>query len=98
MLQRLMNERADVKVITISLDKPQDVRTKLLDLVRDQNINLPIVALTDDAYDKWRSRVDRGWTRTTIPVTLAYNGGRRRFNKGAILDYGQLTDLVRRVD
>ena len=97
LLQRMMNERTDVKVITISLDKPQDVRTKLLDLVYDRNINLPIVALTDDAYDKWRSRVDRTWTRTTIPVTLVYNGGRRRFNKGAILDYEQLSDLVRRV-
>ena len=97
LLERLMEERPDVRVITISLDKPQDVRTKLLDLVREQGIHLPIVALTDDAYDTWRGRVDRDWTRTTIPVTLAYTNGRKRFNKGTISSYEELTGLVRNV-
>jgi len=89
--------RDEVQVIMISLDKPEDVRTKMKDFVESRPLNLPVVAFTDNFYDGWIYKVDQKWQRSSIPVTLFYRNGQRYFNKGAISSYRELEGLVARV-
>jgi thiol-disulfide isomerase/thioredoxin len=89
--------RDDVQVIMISLDKPEDVRTKMKDFVAERPLNLPVVAFTDNFYDGWIYKVDQQWQRSSIPVTLFYRNGQRYFNKGQISSYRELEGLVARV-
>ena len=61
----------------------------------DRPMTLPVVALTDDNFRSWVRRVDTGWTTGSIPVTLIYRGGLRKFNRGQISSYVELEGLVR---
>ncbi|WP_187270894.1 TlpA disulfide reductase family protein [Neolewinella aurantiaca] len=97
--EQLTNEtsRNDVQVVMISLDKPEDVRSKMKDFVESRPLNLPVVAFTDNFYDGWIYKVDQQWQRSSIPVTLFYRNGQRYFNRGQISSYRELEGLVARV-
>jgi thiol-disulfide isomerase/thioredoxin len=97
--EQLAHETADkdLQVIMVSLDRPGDVRTKLKDFFKDRPMTLPVVALTDDNFRGWVRRVDAGWTTGSIPVTLIYQNGLRKFNRGQISSYAELEGLVRAV-
>ncbi|WP_020568603.1 TlpA disulfide reductase family protein [Neolewinella persica] len=97
--EQLAREKADkdLQVIMVSLDRPGDVRTKLKDFFKQRPMTLPVVALTDDNFRGWVRRVDAGWTTGSIPVTLVYRGGLRKFNRGQISSYSELEGLVRAV-
>ncbi len=97
--EQLARETAakDVQVIMVSLDRPGDVRGKLKDYFEDRPMTLPVVALTDDDFRSWVGRVDPGWTTGSIPVTYLYRNDRRKFNRGQISSYTELTGLVRSV-
>ena len=90
--EQLAKETADkdLQVIMISLDRPGDVRTKLKDFFNDRPMTLPVVALTDDDFRSWVRRVNAGWTTGSIPVTLIYRNGLRKFNRGQISSYAEL--------
>lgn len=95
--EQLARETADqdLQVIMVSLDRPGDVRTKLKDFHKQRPMVLPVIALTDDDFRSWVRRVDDGWTTGSIPVTLVYRGGQRKFNRGQISSYAELEGLVR---
>jgi thiol-disulfide isomerase/thioredoxin len=95
--EQLARETADkdLQVIMVSLDRPGDVRTTLKDFFKNRPMTLPVVALTDDDFRSWVRRVDGGWTNGSIPVTLVYQGGSKKFNRGQISSYAELEGLVR---
>ena len=82
-----------VQLIMISLDFKRDIRTKLLDFVRDRPLELPVVALTDSRYHEWIDRVDPEWTGA-IPITLIYKGDQRQFYSSAFARYEDLAAAV----
>ena len=89
--------RDDLQVVMISVDKAEDVPTKMKDFVATRALNIPVVAFTDNFYDGWIYKVDIAWQRSSIPVTLFYRNGKRYFNKGQISSYRELQGLVDRV-
>jgi len=89
--------RDEVQIILISLDKAENVPTKVKDFVAERRLNVPVVAFTDNFYDGWIYKVDNAWQRSSIPVTLIYRNGNRHFNKGQISSYRELEGLVARV-
>ena len=91
------SSRDDLQVIMISVDKEEDVPTKMKDFVAERPLALPVVAFTDNFYDGWIYKVAPAWQRSSIPVTLFYRNGKRYFNKGQISSYRELTSLVDRV-
>lgn len=88
----------DLQVIMISLDRPGEVRGRLKDFFEERPMVLPVVALTDDNFRGWVSRVDGSWTSGSIPTTLIYRNGQRKFNRGQISSYTELEGLVRQVE
>ncbi len=98
--ERLAAETADqdLQVIMISLDRPGDVRGQLKEFYQDRPLTLPVVALTDDDFRSWVRRVDPSWSTGSIPVTLFYRNGQRKFNRGQISSYRELEGLVRAVE
>lgn len=89
--------RNDLQVVMISVDKAEDVPTKMKDFIATRPLTLPVVAFTDNFYDGWIYKVDPAWQRGSIPVTLIYRNGKRYFNKGQISSYRELTGLIDRV-
>jgi len=89
--------RDDLQVVMISLDKTENVHTKLKDFVASRPLNLPVVSFTDNYFDGWIYKVDNAWQRSSIPVTLVYRNGKRYFNKGQISSYRELKGIVDRV-
>lgn len=90
-------EDSDVQVIMVSLDKPKDIRGKLVDFIKSRPLKLPVVSFTDNFYDGWLYKVDPSWTRGSIPVTMIYRNGKKKFNKGQISSFRELQGLVNSV-
>lgn len=78
LVQLQHDEKAQIKVVLISVDKPNDAKAKLHNFLNDYNVDFPTYARTKDEaafikdfYLYWDGR---------IPLSLLYN------NKGEQLD------------
>lgn len=61
-----------IKTILVSLDFSKQLDSKLLPFVREKNIPLEIVVLTDPDSNSWIDAIDSNWSGA-IPYTYIYN-------------------------
>jgi len=59
------------KVILVSLDLPNQLKTKLIPFVNSNKINSDVVLLDDPNQNRWIDKVDKKWSGE-IPFTLIY--------------------------
>lgn len=77
----LINSRypdKEVEVILVSLDLPNQVKTKLIPFVKKQRIQSKIVLLDDPDANTWIPKVHKDWSGS-IPATIIYNGSTSNF-------------------
>lgn len=67
-----------VQVILVNLDMPGMWESHLIPFVREHKLTAHVVVLDDPRQNDWIPRVDEGWSGT-IPATLIYRRGKRRF-------------------
>lgn len=91
-----LNEEEDVEVILVSLDFKREVRGKLLKFVREQPLNLPVIAFIDPQTNIWIDRVDPEWGGA-IPITIIYRNDQRQLVLDQFPNYEALLATVHSV-
>ena len=67
-----------VKVVLVSLDMPNQIESRLIPYLAQDNITAETVLLDDPDFNSWIDKVDRTWSGG-IPATLIYNQKNRIF-------------------
>ena len=67
-----------VKVILVSLDFPEKIKTNLIPFVKSRNIKSEVIHLNDDDANTWIPKVSEAW-EGAIPATIIYNKEERKF-------------------
>ena len=62
----------DVEFKLISLDFPSQIDSRLIPFLKEKNVQMNVLLMTDLDYNKWISKVDPDW-KGNIPATLIYN-------------------------
>ena len=95
MLEKLNQERNDVKVTLVSMDMDLDPNPdKVYKFISRKNIQSRIVILDARDPNSWISKIDKNWSGA-LPATLVINSatGKRRF-WGRELREGDLERMI----
>jgi thiol-disulfide isomerase/thioredoxin len=67
-----------VKVILVSLDMKNQIKTKLLPFITTNKLQSEVVLLSDPDANSWIPKIDSTWSGA-IPATIMYNKNKRKF-------------------
>lgn len=67
-----------VKVILVSLDFPEKIKSQLIPFIKEKNITSQVIILDDSNENKWIPKIDESWSGA-IPATLIYSKNKRAF-------------------
>jgi thiol-disulfide isomerase/thioredoxin len=98
LLEKLNQERSDVKVTLVSMDIDLDPNPeKVYKFVSRKNIRSRVVILDERDPDSWISKIDKNWSGA-LPATLIVNStsGKRRFWERELRE-GDLERLINEV-
>ena len=84
-----------VKVILVSLDFPNQVKSDLIPFIENNKIKSRVLLLNDPDSNSWIDKVNKSWSGS-IPATLVYNKNKRIFNEGS-LTYSKLDSIVNQI-
>ena len=70
--------KANVKVILVSLDFPNKLESQLIPFVNKKEIKSQVILLDDPYENEWIPKVDSTWSGA-IPATLMMKGSKRKF-------------------
>lgn len=68
----------NVEVILVSLDFPDQVKSRLMPFLEKKKLQSKVVLLDDSDQDTWIPKISKDWSGA-IPATLIYNQNRRAF-------------------
>ncbi len=71
-------ESEKVKVILVSLDFPNQIDKRVIPFLKEKEITVDVLLMTDLDYNSWIDRIDPSWSGA-IPATLIYNRETRVF-------------------
>lgn len=74
--------QANISVVFVSLDFPENLLTKVIPLLRKKGISRPSYLLDETDPNIWMEKVDEKWGGS-IPATLIIQKGRREFFEGS---------------
>jgi thiol-disulfide isomerase/thioredoxin len=97
-LEKLNQERKDVKVTLVSMDMDLDPDPKKVhNFIARKNIQSRVVILDERNPDSWISKIDKSWSGA-LPATLVVNTatGKRKFVELELRD-GDLEKLIEAV-
>ena len=94
--ERLNDELQDqkLKVILVSLDFKNQIRTRLVRFVEKKDLHSEVVVLHQPNANEWIDKVDPSWSGS-IPATLVYNRQKREFYEQEFYDYKELESIVK---
>ncbi len=73
-----------VRVLLVSLDFPEQIKSKLKPFIRKNKLKSRVIHLDDPNENAWINGVDSSWTGS-IPATMIYkNGNKKLFHEGRI--------------
>ena len=73
----------DVKVLLVSLDKEEDLESRVYPFVTKYNITPEVTLLADQYYSAWTDKIDESWYGA-LPATIIFSGGEKHaFRFGA---------------
>jgi len=67
-----------VEVILVSLDFPDQLKSKLIPFIQKKKLQSKVVLMVDPDQDIWIPKISKNWSGA-IPATLIYNKEERRF-------------------
>jgi len=84
-----------VEVLAVSLDDPDDLKTRVSKFVRDKRAEFPVFLAKDADDERFTASFAKEW-KGEIPVTIVFDkkGKRRRFHIG-MLTYAELEKMVK---
>jgi thiol-disulfide isomerase/thioredoxin len=82
-----------LKILLVSLDFRNQLESKLIPFIRENNISSKVIMLNDPDANSWIGKVDEEWTGS-IPATIFYKGEKRTFYEKAF-EYSELEDIVK---
>jgi len=82
------------KALLVSLDWPTNVESRVLQFIKEKNINAQVVLLDDTRQNYWINAVDSSWTGS-IPATLVYGPSGRSFHEKP-MDYHELKSIIQK--
>ena len=82
-----------IKVILVSLDFKNQVQTKLVPFLTNNNYTVKVVVLADKDYNTWLPMVDPEWSGA-IPATLLVQGKRKFFAEQSFENAKELQDFI----
>ncbi|MDO9595863.1 MAG: TlpA family protein disulfide reductase [Lutibacter sp.] len=82
----------NVTVILVSLDFPNQIESRLIPFMIENNLKSKVIAMVDTDHNSWIPKVDESWSGA-IPATLIYNKNKRTFYEQS-LTYKQLEQEV----
>lgn len=82
-----------VKVILVSLDKPNQFESHLLPFLEEQKINSEVFVLIDGRYKAWMKQINPDWSGE-IPFTIIYNKDKRTFVNRALKNEEDLDNFL----
>lgn len=86
-------EEHKVKVILVSVDFANQIQSKLIPFVKEQNIKSQVLHLSDPDQNSWINKVDPNWSGS-IPFTLIYKGSfRQSYEK--VFQFHELDSIVK---
>jgi thiol-disulfide isomerase/thioredoxin len=80
------------KMILTSLDFEQQIDSKLIPYIQNNDIEARVVLLTDPGTNVWINKVNEEWVGS-IPATVIYNKDFYFFREG-MLSYDELNELI----
>lgn len=92
LIKKYSNEK--VKVILVSLDLENQLTTKLLPFVQEQNLQSSVVVLLDPDDNDWMNKVDPQWSGG-IPITIIYKQQQRAFYEAAFETFEELEETFK---
>jgi thiol-disulfide isomerase/thioredoxin len=82
-------EGNDVKIMLISLDRPQDLDKRVVPFVKKHKLIPEVALLADDNYSAWTDKIDPSWYGA-LPATLIIKGDKKKFKFGMYESYQEL--------
>jgi thiol-disulfide isomerase/thioredoxin len=83
-----------VKVILVSLDFKNQIKTKLIPFVQQRNLQSEVVVLDDPDANSWIDKISPAWSGA-IPATLVYRNDERTFYERSFKTYDELFEIVK---
>lgn len=90
------NKKENIRVILVSLDFPKKINSKLLPFLNKYKIQSEVIVLDDPKSNIWIDKVDPSW-EGSIPVTIVYNGDKKKFWDGEFDTYEDLDQLFKSI-
>lgn len=91
--QKLHQENASVKVVTVSLDFDKQVASKLKPFLKRKNYTFVTTYMADKKFNNWISRVDENWSGS-IPATWIINANKGIFVEQEFASFEELNQFV----
>lgn len=91
--QKLHQENANVKVVTVSLDFDKQVASKLKPFLKRKNYTFVTTYMADKKFNNWISRVDENWSGS-IPATWIINANKGIFVEQEFASFEELNQFV----
>ncbi|MEO7174523.1 MAG: TlpA disulfide reductase family protein [Saprospiraceae bacterium] len=82
-----------VRIILVSLDFKSQLKAKLIPFVKAHPQLPEVILLSDPDSNKWIPEVDKDWGGA-IPVTLVYQGSKRKFKDDAFENFDDLMQFL----
>ena len=91
------SDRANTKVILVSLDFPEHLNSKLIPFVTERGVKSEVVILNENDDNVWIPQVSDEWSGS-IPATLFVNQSKktRHFHEGSFKE-GELEALLKKL-
>ena len=87
------NSDKKVKVILVSLDSKNQIKSHLLPFLKKNQYFAKTLALTDKDFNTWLPMVDEDWSGS-IPATLIINGDNKKFAEREFESESDLSSFV----
>uniref|UniRef100_UPI004049B6F0 TlpA family protein disulfide reductase n=1 Tax=Flavobacterium sp. TaxID=239 RepID=UPI004049B6F0 len=91
--EKLHQENANIKMVTISLDFEKQVESKLKPFLKKKNYSFTTAYMADKNFNNWISKVNENWSGS-IPATWIINGDKKVFVEQEFASFEELNEFV----
>jgi len=94
---KLHNSKSPIKLVLISLDFENQIKTVLEPFLLKNNISTEVVVLTDAKVNVWIDKISPLWSGA-IPATLVLKGNRSNFYEKSFHSFNELLTTILKID
>ncbi|MFK8043919.1 MAG: TlpA disulfide reductase family protein [Crocinitomicaceae bacterium] len=94
---KFYNGKSPIKLVLVSLDFENQIKTVLEPFVEKNNITAEVVVLTDGKVNDWIDKVNPLWSGA-IPATLVLKGNSSNFYEKSFHSFNELLTTILKID